>query len=83
MSTPIPSYRSFSPPSNLFTVTIYDPVDNQVQEMYEFIVSSQLSLEKFEEFDVSDFSGSYDVICEYWFCTEKDALLFRLRWSGK
>lgn len=38
------------------------------------------SYKGFSEVDVSDFSGAHDMLAEYFFDNEEDAVLFRLRW---
>ena len=63
-------------------VHISDPSMKQIDQMDEFILSSELSLTKKEYTDVSDVSLYVDEIFSFTFGNEEDALLFKLRFAG-
>lgn len=63
-------------------VRISDPSMKQIEQMDEFILSSELELTKKEYTEVSDFSMYVDEIFSFTFGNEEDALLFRLRFAG-
>ena len=63
-------------------VRISDPSMKQIDQMDEFILSSELSLTKKEYTDVSDVSLYVDEIFSFTFGNEEDALLFKLRFAG-
>lgn len=67
---------------NLFKVLLSDLTDDQYIEVTEFIKDTNLSLISSSWCDVSDVSGRYDVIFEYVFETEQDALMFTLKFKG-
>lgn len=64
-----------------YRVLISDPTDKELDEMKEFINNSKLDLITVDGVDVSDHSLTTDVIYEYIFGNEQDALLFRLKYS--
>ena len=63
-------------------VRISDSSMKQIDQMDEFILSSELSLTKKEYTDVSDVSLYVDEIFSFTFGNEEDALLFKLRFAG-
>ena len=63
-------------------VRISDPSMKQIDQMDEFILSSELSLTKKEYTDVSDVSLYVDEIFSFTFGNEEDAMLFQLRFVG-
>ena len=65
----------------LISVSYTDQDNNMIAEMYEYIVNAELNLIRFSEVDVSDVSPTTDIICEYVFESEQDALMFQLRWQ--
>ncbi len=62
-------------------VLICDPTWEELTEMKEFINNSKLNLITIDGVDVSDHSVTTDMIYEYIFGNEQDALLFRLKYS--
>lgn len=63
-------------------VRIFNASMKQIEQMDEFILSSELELTKKEYTEVSDFSMYVDEIFSFTFDNEEDALLFRLRFAG-
>ncbi len=63
------------------TVLIADPTYEQLNLMSRFIDDSKLDLITIDGVDVSDVSVTNDIIYEYIFGNEQDALLFTLKWK--
>jgi hypothetical protein len=62
-------------------VCIIDPTEKQNTEMLDYIRKNNLSLIKYDEIDVTDFTMEMDVVNQYEFLKEEDAMLFKLRWK--
>jgi hypothetical protein len=64
-------------------VTFYDLYDDKKSEyeMANWCMTNNLSLVKHESLDLSDFSYAHDMLSTFWFTDEKDAILFKLKWS--
>ena len=58
-------------------VTFYDATD--INDMLDYCHSNKLSLEKFDNVDVSDFSGIHDMMATFIFTEDADALIFKLK----
>ena len=64
-------------------VSYSDLTESEVTAMEYFITDAELTLVKFEEYDISDFSLETDISYVYQFATEEDALHFVLRFGGE
>lgn len=62
-------------------IYICDAPDERINDMIDYCYENSLSLEKFENLDVSDVSG-WDMIATFEFTNEDDALVFKLRWGN-
>lgn len=62
-----------------YNIGITDPSDGKVNDMLDYCHSNKLSLRTFDNIDVSDFSGRYDMIATFCFTEEADALIFKLK----
>ncbi len=61
-------------------VRICDASDNLINEMLDYCHNNLLSLESFENTDVSDVSGRWDTIASFRFKDECDAIVFKLKY---
>lgn len=64
------------------TIRFHDILPDHISDMLDYCHSNSLSLERFEETDVSDLSYLYDTIFSFDFTDEEDAVIFRLRYNG-
>lgn len=71
----------------MITVTLndagipYGEVYNHFDMISSWAKENCPSYSHYEDIDISDFSLVHDVIADYFFSDEKDATLFRLKWS--
>ena len=63
------------------SVYISDPTWHEINAMQRFIAETTLDVITIDGVDVSDVSLTADVIYEYRFSNEQDALMFSLRWK--
>ena len=62
-----------------YSISINDPSGEKVNDMLDYCHSNKLSLSTFDNIDVSDFSGRYDMMATFCFTEEVDALIFKLK----
>lgn len=59
-----------------------DLSDEKLNEMIDYCLTNSLSLDRYENTDVSDVSGQWDTITLFAFTKDDDAMLFRLRYAS-
>lgn len=66
-----------------YIVHIGDLSDQRMNEMVDFCVENGLKLVKFDNMDISDASYKWDMMASFYFETEADLLVFKLRFNTK
>jgi hypothetical protein len=64
-----------------YSVIVPDLSDESLYEMLDYCLEHRLSLEKYENSDVSDLSLKWDMLSTFIFTNEDDLLVFKLRFK--
>lgn len=63
------------------SIYLRDIPDERLNDMVDYCHANNLSLEKFENIDVSDVSYHWDTIAMFCFTKDDDAMLFKLKYA--
>lgn len=66
--------------SKEYKVTFYDIEENE-DDIIEWALDNCNSFDCQIKTDISDVSMSYDIVHDFYFSSESDAVWFKLRWS--
>jgi hypothetical protein len=64
-----------------YIINIRDPTEEKLNEMVDYCNDNNMSLVKFENIDVSDFSFDTDQLAIFHFGISEDAAVFKLKFG--